>query len=55
MSKAVPDTENMCLRDRDRYSVVYLRDMLKSRLYICLFDTLDRADTTLRIGILYLA
>ena len=44
-AKAVPDTENMSLRDRDRYNVVYLRDMLKSRLYNCVFETFDRADT----------
>ena len=43
--KAVLDTENMYLRHRDRYSVLYLRHILKSTLYDCIFDTFDRADT----------
>ena len=44
-TKAVLDTENMYLRNRDRYSVLYLRHILKSTLSDCIFDTFDRADT----------
>ena len=42
--KAVPDTEKMSRRHRDRYSVLYLRHMLKSRLNHCIFHTSPEAD-----------